>query len=55
MRCKEHFQGDRCKQDADHIATVHVGQFSQWEPGREPQRIHEQTREIERDEDSTDL
>ena len=50
MRCKENFQGDRCKQEAGHVAAVHVGQFNQWEPGREPQRIHEHTREIEREE-----
>ena len=51
MRCREHFQGDRCKQESGHVANVHVGQFNQWEQGREPERIHEHTREIERDED----
>ncbi len=37
MRCKEHFQGDRCRKDAHHDSnvamtpdSVHVGQFSSW-------------------------
>jgi hypothetical protein len=38
MRCKEHFQGDRCRKDAHHDSKLaekpdpeHVGAFSSWE------------------------
>jgi len=38
MRCKEYFQGDRCRKEAHHESNVamspepvHVGQFSSWE------------------------
>lgn len=38
MRCKEHFQGDRCRKEARHESEValkpdpvHVGSFSAWE------------------------
>src|SRR5579863_3378348 len=38
MRCKEHFQGDRCRKEARHDSevamtpdNVHVGMFSSWE------------------------
>ena len=30
MRCKEHFQGDRCKKESGHEDLIHEGQFSSW-------------------------
>jgi hypothetical protein len=38
LRCKEHFQGDRCRKEAQHESAValkldpaHVGSFNAWE------------------------
>lgn len=47
MRCKEHFQGDRCRKDAQHESEValkpdpvHVGAFNAWQgSGDSKQRV----------------
>jgi hypothetical protein len=45
-RCKEHFQGDRCRKQAQHESPValkpdpvHLGTFSAWEGSGDAKRI----------------
>lgn len=46
MRCKEHFQGDRCRKEARHESEVafkpdpaHTGTFSAWEGSGDAKRL----------------
>lgn len=46
MRCKEHFQGDRCRKEAQHESEValkpdpvHMGAFSAWEGSGDSKRV----------------
>ena len=46
MRCKEHFQGDRCHKQAQHESAValtpdpvHMGSFSAWEGSGDAKRV----------------
>ena len=46
MRCKEHFQGDRCRKEEHHESEValkpdpvHVGQFSAWEGSGDSKKL----------------
>jgi hypothetical protein len=46
MRCKEHFQGDRCRKEAQHESEValkpdpvHAGSFSAWEGNGDAKRV----------------
>lgn len=46
MRCKEHFQGDRCRKEAQHESEValrpdpvHVGSFSAWQGTGDSKKI----------------
>jgi hypothetical protein len=46
MRCKEHFQGDRCRKEAHHESEVafkpdpvHAGSFSAWEGSGDAKRL----------------
>jgi hypothetical protein len=46
MRCKEHFQGDRCHKEAQHESEValkpdpvHMGSFSAWEGSGDSKRV----------------
>jgi hypothetical protein len=46
MRCKEHFQGDRCRKEAQHESAValkpdpvHMGSFSAWEGSGDSRRL----------------
>ena len=46
MRCKEHFQGDRCRKEARHESEValkpdpvHVGSLNAWEGSGDSKRL----------------
>jgi hypothetical protein len=46
LRCKEHFQGDRCRKQAQHESAValkpdpvHMGSFSAWEGSGDAKRV----------------